>query len=105
MGKDATTVLVSRYSILPLAQDSVTRMMNDGLMIIDKKGYIVGMNPAVKAIFKDLPVDIDDKFKSAVAAWSVLSQIDSKHRLEVLEAVGANEYLSNPNIASDNPTR
>lgn len=78
------------YSILPLAQDSVTRTMNDGLMIIDKKGYIVGMNPAVKAIFKDLPVDIDNKFEAAVAAWSVLAQIDSKHSLEVFEAVGAN---------------
>lgn len=70
------------YSILPLAQESVMRNMNDGLIITDKKGYIVDMNPAAQKIFNGLQVSIDDKFEQAVAAWPVLAKIEGAYNLE-----------------------
>lgn len=61
------------YSILPLAQDAVTRRMADGLMVLDEKGYIVDMNPAAKAIFAGLPAAVGGRFAHAAAAWPVLA--------------------------------
>lgn len=74
------------YSILPLAQEAVTRNMTDGLMVIDKKGYIVDMNPAAKTIFTGIAVTIDDHFDDVVAAWPVLSGISYNPNLEDFEA-------------------
>ncbi len=62
------------YSILPLAQDAVTRKMDDGLMVVDEKGYIVDMNPAAKAIFTGLPAAVGDKFAQVAEAWPALAE-------------------------------
>jgi signal transduction histidine kinase len=70
------------YSILPLAQDTVTRNMNDGLLVVDKKGYIVDMNPAVKAMLTGVIAAVGDKFTDVVAAWPALAYIDEKPTLE-----------------------
>lgn len=74
------------YSILPMAQDAVTRNMNDGLIVIDEKGYIVDMNPAAQAIFTEIPVHVGRKFAEAAVLWPVLGEIDGDTRSETLEA-------------------
>lgn len=63
------------YSILPLAQDSVTHDMIDGLVIVDEKGYIVDLNPAAKTILTGLPAASGEPFKNLVDAWPSLSGI------------------------------
>ena len=62
------------YSILPLAQDAVTRTMNDGLLVIDNKGYVVDLNPAAKNIFGGVPLAVGEPFAESVAAWPELAQ-------------------------------
>lgn len=74
------------YSILPMAQDAVTRNMNDGLMVLDEKGYIVDMNPAAKAIFTGIPAAAGDKFAQVAADWPVLTGLGDNPSTEVLEA-------------------
>ena len=48
------------YSILPLALDTVTRTMADGLLVADGKGFIVGMNFTARELFKNSEIMIDD---------------------------------------------
>ncbi len=74
------------YSILPMAQDAVTRNMNDGLIVIDEKGYIVDMNPAAKTILTGIPAVVGDKFAEVGNAWPVLLEIDGKSSSETWEA-------------------
>lgn len=76
------------YSILPLAQDAVTRRMDDGLMVVDEKGYIVDMNPAAKAIFAGLPAAVGDRFAQVAAAWPVMDEVGA-----VPEGVEASRVL------------
>lgn len=73
------------YSILPMAQDTVTRNLNDGLIVVDEKGYIVDMNPAAKIIFKGIPVIVGQKFAETAASWPVLSEIDENPSAETIE--------------------
>lgn len=65
------------YSILPLAQEAVTKSMIDGLLVIDEKGYIVDMNPAAKILFNGLPVAVGDSFQQAAAAWPQLADLEN----------------------------
>lgn len=74
------------YSILPLAQDAVTRKMIDGLMVIDEKGYIVDMNPAARTIFTGLPATVGNKFQEAAAAWPELAEFGGNPEAEIREA-------------------
>ncbi|MDT8899703.1 histidine kinase N-terminal 7TM domain-containing protein [Anaeroselena agilis] len=62
------------YSILPLAQDAVTKSMIDGLMVVDEKGYIVDMNPAAQAILAGLPAAVGGKFVYVAEAWPALAE-------------------------------
>lgn len=74
------------YSILPMAQDAVTHNMNDGLIVVDEKGYIVDMNPAAKNIFTGIPAEVGDKFAQVAAAWPALNGIGDNPSMEALEA-------------------
>lgn len=74
------------YSILPLAQDAVTKSMIDGLVVVDEKGYIVDMNPAAKDIFTGLPATVGNKFQENAAAWPVLAEISGNSGAEIREA-------------------
>ncbi|MBP2636546.1 MAG: liaS [Firmicutes bacterium] len=71
------------YSILPLAQEAVTRNMNDGLLVVDKKSYIVDLNPAASTILAGIAVTIGDKFSAIIAAWPELAAMGDKPTLEV----------------------
>lgn len=74
------------YSILPLAQDTVTHDMIDGLVVVDEKGYIVDLNPAAQAILAGLPAAIGEPFQSVTTAWPALAGIGDGDEPEIREA-------------------
>lgn len=74
------------YSILPLAQDAVTHDMNDGLVVVDEKGYIVDLNPAARTILTSLPVAVGEPFQKVAATWPVLAGIGDGDGPETREA-------------------
>ncbi len=74
------------YSILPLAQDTVTHDMIDGLVVVDEKGYIVDLNPAAQAILVGLPAAIGEPFQSVTTAWPALAGIGDGDEPETREA-------------------
>lgn len=65
------------YSILPLALDTVTRTMADGLLVADEKGFIVGMNLTARELFKNSEIMIDDTLEKLFTAWSALGGLDN----------------------------
>ena len=62
------------YSILPSAHKAVSDHMIDGLLVIDKTGYIIEMNPAACKILQEIPVSIGSKFAEAAAGWPDLEK-------------------------------
>jgi signal transduction histidine kinase len=61
------------YGLLSLAEDTVVKIMIDGLMVVDETDFIVEMNSTAKSIFQGLPVAEGGLFKSAAEAWPALA--------------------------------
>lgn len=62
------------FSIQPFAQKAVVQNMVDGLLVIDKKGYIVEMNRVAAEILQGLPVDEGGDFETLCRAWPALAE-------------------------------
>lgn len=62
------------YSLLPAAHKAVSDHMIEGLLVVDKTGYIIEMNPAAHKILEDFPVRIGSRFETVIAGWPDLAK-------------------------------
>lgn len=80
-----TTWLLYRwriYTILPLAHETISKNMNDGLMVIDDQGYLVEMNETARSLFQDTTSWLGKPFNRLLADWPELIRlVDSSDEL------------------------
>ncbi|HWR38546.1 MAG TPA: histidine kinase N-terminal 7TM domain-containing protein [Patescibacteria group bacterium] len=63
------------FNLMELAQATVTRDMNDSLIVIDAQGYIVELNPAAQALFSKQAALVGSRFAAAFACWPALIKL------------------------------
>jgi signal transduction histidine kinase len=75
------------YDILPVALDSVTKNMLEGLLIVDEDGYIIEINSTAKSALAGLPAFSGGSFTDVIDTWPALGNLSENDRFSIVEAI------------------
>jgi len=63
------------FDLVPVAREALVRSMADGVIVLDKKGEIVDMNPAAMRMFDAIDAPIGQPMGVVLSRWPQLIQI------------------------------
>lgn len=81
------------FSLMELAETTVTRSMNDSLIVIDAQDYIVELNPAAQRLFGNQNTLIGSPYRVALAPWPSLVEIAASHD-EIIQEIQLSDLHS-----------